>query len=244
MATNNNPNSSMRTQTPPLQTPPGEDTTPPPHPPLEYDDPQRFLAYAHSISFDDDDFSTDDMFANPTPLSELGIPSVIQQAERLQQQQAQNYSPAPNHPHARGTGLGKPDTRPLKRVRVDTPQAGKEDAVREDQDNETGRAQRRVRFDVPKKGEGKGGDGSVRDSLEGEGVNDRGASKKETQRAGSVGDSSDSSDDCAWSVDSGVRGSEEGEKAQDINASPDHDSNAVKELEQRRVETEDSSRRS
>lgn len=224
MATNNTQNNSRRSPTPPQPTSPAENSTPPLHPPLEYDDPQRFRNYAHSINFDDDDFSTDDMFANPTPLPEHEVSSIIQQAEQ-RQQQAQNYPPA------RGTGLGKTDGRSQKRVRVDTPQSGRE-VVREGSDDDPGRAQKRVRFDMPKKGEGDGGDGSVRDSLEGDDVNDRGASNKETQRAGSVGDSSDSSDDCAWSVDSGVRGSEEGKKARDVNGSSDHDSNDVQELGQ------------
>jgi hypothetical protein len=103
---------SKRTLTPLQQTTPPveEDTTTPLHPPLQYDDPQRFRDYAHSINFDDDDFSTDDMFANPPPLPELEIPSIITAAEQFQRQQAQNYPPA------RGTGLGKTESRPQKRM--------------------------------------------------------------------------------------------------------------------------------
>jgi hypothetical protein len=70
---------SKRTLTPLQQiTPPvGEDTTTLSHPPLQYDDPQRFRDYARLINFDDDDFSADDMFANPPPLPELEILSII-----------------------------------------------------------------------------------------------------------------------------------------------------------------------
>jgi len=85
MATNNTRSNGRRSPTPPQQPSPVEDTTPPPHPPLQYDDPQRFRDYAHAIDFDDDTFSTDDMFATPTPLPQLEIPSIISAAEQFQQ---------------------------------------------------------------------------------------------------------------------------------------------------------------
>lgn len=73
MATNNTHPNSRHTPTPPQKTTSLlENTTP-----LQYDDPQRFRDYAHSIAFGDDDLSTDDMFANPAPLPELEIPSII-----------------------------------------------------------------------------------------------------------------------------------------------------------------------
>lgn len=181
------------------------------------------------------------MFANPTPLPEHEVPSIIQQAEQRQQQQAQNYSPA------RGTDLGKTDGRSQKRVRVDTPQPGKEEgrdgAVRESQDGEVARARKRVRFDVASADGKSGGVESVRDRSEGETVNDLLSSDKETRRAESVGDEADSSDDCAWSVDS-ADGEERKDKEQDPNGSSDHDSSVARELEQRTIETEDSSHRS
>ena len=68
---------------------------------------------------------------------------------------------------------------------------------------EGGRAQKRVRFDVPGSDgdrEG-GGGGSVRVSLEGEDVGRRCSLGKERQGIEKLGDEGGSEDDCEWSVD-------------------------------------------
>lgn len=223
MATNNTQSNSRRSPTPPQQPSPVEkDTTPPSHPPLQHDDPQRFRDYAHSINFfDDDDFSTDDMFANPPPLPELEVPSNIQQAEQ-RQQQAQSYPPA------RGTDLGKTEGRPQKRVRVDTPQPGRE----EDVDGGSARPQKRVRFDMPRAEGGNGGVGSVKESLEGGIARPQSSTDERTSQGHDQGGEDSSSDDCAWSEDSAVAGEEEGEKAGDLKAPTDHGSSLVQECEQ------------
>lgn len=241
MATNNAPTNSRRSPTPRQQTSPTKNTTQPPHPPLEYDNPQRFRDYAHSINFDYDT-STDDMFANPTPLPQHEIPSIISAAEQLQQQQTHNYPPA------RGTGLGKTESRPPKRVRFDTPQPGREEsrgeAVKESLDGEGGRAQKRVRFDMPQADEENGGVDEARENSSGEPVGSQCPSGEETRQNEHSGDEGNSSDDCAWSVDSEVGGGDDEEKAQDANASSDQDSNVARELEERKVEAEDLSHQS
>jgi len=239
------------------QTSLAEDNTPPSHLPLQYDDPQRFRDYAHSINFDeDDDFSIDDMFANPMPLPQHEVSSIILAAERFTQQQAQNYPPAHNHPPthdyppARGTGLGKTESRPPKRVRVDTPQAGREErggCAGEEKvslDGDGGRGRKRVRFDVASADGEEGDGGSVRESLEGGAVRPESSTDKETLHGEDSGDEGNSSDDCAWSLDSGTRGGEEGERAEDGDASCDQEKSIVEDREQQRVETADLPRRS
>jgi hypothetical protein len=232
MATNNTQTNSRRNPTPPRQTtPPVKNTIPPSHPPLQYDDLQRFREYAHSIDFfDDDDLSTDDVFANAAPLPELEIPSIIQQAEQFTRQQAQNYT------LARGTGLGKTEGRPQKRARVDTPQPGREegrgDVVKEDLDGEGVWPQRRVRFDVPKADNEREGGESVREGLVGEAGNAQCPSAGATQRTESVGDEGDSYDDCAWSVDSAVGNGEERNEKRDVIASCDRKTSLVQEPKQ------------
>ena len=241
MATNNAPTNSRRSPTPRQQTSPTKNTTQPPHPPLEYDNPQRFRDYAHSINFDYDT-STDDMFANPTPLPQHEIPSIISAAEQLQQQQTHNYPPA------RGTGLGKTESRPPKRVRFDTPQPGREEsrgeAVEKTLGGEGDRGQKRVRFDMPSADEEEGGVDEVRESSSGEPVESQRPSEEDTQQAEDPDEEGNSSDDCAWSVDLEVGGGDEKGKAQDVNASSDQDSNVARDFEQRRVEAEDLSHRS
>lgn len=243
MATDNTQTNSRRSPTPPQQTSPAQDTaTPPSHPPLQYDDPQCFRNYAHAIDFDDDTFSTDDMFATPMPLPQLEIPSIISAAEQFQQQHAQNY------PSARGTGLGKTEIRPPKRVRFDTPQPDREesrgDAAKESLDGEGEGARKRVRFDMPSADEEEGGVDLARESSSGPPVRLQGSLEEETRQTEHTGDEGNSSDDCAWSVDSEVGGGDEETKVHDVNASSDHDSSAVGELEQRRVGTRDPSQQS
>lgn len=240
MVTKHNQNNSRRSPTPPQQTSAAEDTlpsSPPSHPPLQYDDPQRFRDYAHAIDFEDDDFSTDDMFANPTPLPQLEIPSIISAAEQLQQQQARSYPPA------RGTGLGKTESRSRKSVRFDTPQPDRKgdrgDAVNESLEGEGDRPQKRVRFDKSCADEENGRVDSVRESCSGEPVRPQRPSEEENREAEDPGDEGNSSDDCAWSLDSGVGGGDEDEKAEDANASSKHDRSVARELEQRRVEARD-----
>ena len=255
MATNNTQPNSMPTPTPPQEQQPSplsnSNTSPPPHPPLQYDDPQRFRDYAHSINFDeDDDFSIDDMFANPVPLPQHEVSSIILAAERFTQQRAQNYTPAQNYPPARGTGLGKTESRPPKRVRVDTPQAGREErggCAGEEKvslDGDGGRGRKRVRFDVASADGEEGDGGSVRESLEGGAVRPESSTDKETPQGEDSDDEGNSSDDCAWSVDSGTRGGEEGERAEDGDASCDQEKSIVEDREQQRVETADLPRRS
>ena len=234
MTTKHAQNNSRRSPTPPQHTSPVEDTAPPPHPPLEYDDPQRFRDYAHAIDFEDDDFSTDDMFANPTPLPQLEIPSIISAAEQLQQQQARSYPPA------RGTGLGKTESRSQKRVRFDTPQPDRKESL----DGEGDRPQKRVRFDMPRADEENGPVDSRRENSFGEPVRPQRPSEEENREAEDPGDEGDSSDDCAWSLDSGVGGGDEDEKSQDANASSKHDRSVARELEQLRVEARDPSHQS
>jgi hypothetical protein len=165
------------------------------------------------------------MFANPMPLPQHEVSSIILAAERFTQQQAQNYrpaqkcSPAHNYPPARGTGLGKTESKPPKRGRVDTPQPGREEkdggAGEEELDGEGLRARKRVRFDVAS-ADGEEGDGeSVRENLERGDARQESSTDRETPQGEDLGDEGNSSDDCAWSVDSGVRGSEEGERAED-----------------------------
>lgn len=237
MATKHTQDNSRRSPTPPSQTSPGEDTAPTPHPLLQYDDPQRFRDYAHAIDFEDDDFSTDDMFANPTPLPQLEIPSIISAAEQFQQQQARS------HPPARGTGLGKTEGRSQERGRIDTPQpdwkASRGDAVKESLDGEGDRPQKRVRFDMPRADEENGRVDSAREISSGESIRPQRPSEEENREAEDPGDEGNSSDDCAWSVDSGVGGGDEDEQAQDANTSSKHDRNVARELEQRRVEVGD-----
>lgn len=233
MATKHTQDNSRRSPTPPQQIPAAEDTLPsspppPSHPPPQYDDPQRFRDYAHAIDFEDDDFSTDDMFANPTPLPQLEIPSIISAAEQFQQQQARS------HPPARGTGLGKTEGRSQKRARFDTPQPDRKESL----DDEGDRPQKRVRFDMPRADEENGRVHSVNEDSNGEPVKPQRLSEEENREVEGPGDEGDSSDDCAWSLDSGVGGGDEGEKAQDANASSKHDRNVAREFEQRKVEAE------
>jgi hypothetical protein len=214
-----------------------KDTTPPSHSPLQYDDPQRFRDYAHSINFfDDDDFSTDDMFANPPPLPELEIPSIIQQAEQLQRQAPQLQQEARNYPPARGTSLGKTESRPQKRVRVDTPQPGMEQgrgcAVEEKTDGESVRAQKRVRFDMPSADERNGGVNSVKESLEEDIMRPQPFTDERTLQGHGQGGEDSSFDDCAWSEDPVAAGDEEGEKVGDLKAPTGHGSSPVQECDQ------------
>ena len=242
MTTKHAQNNSRRSPTPPQHTSPVEDTAPPPHPPLEYDDPQRFRDYAHAIDFEDDDFSTDDMFANPTPLPQHEIPSIISTAEQLQQQQARSYPPA------RGTGLGKTESRSQKRVRFDTPQPDQKgsrgDAVKESLEGEDDRPQKRVRFDMPRADEENGRVDSARENSSGESIRPQRLSEEEKRETEDPGDEGDSSDDCAWSLDSGVGGGDEDENSQVANASSKHDRSVARELEQLRVEAKDPSHQS
>ncbi|GAB7333579.1 hypothetical protein MBLNU13_g05151t1 [Cladosporium sp. NU13] len=220
MATNDTQTNSRRSPAPPQSTSPVKNNTPPSHPPLQHDDPQCFRDYAHSIDFEDDAFFTDDMFTNPTPLPQLEISSIISAAEQLQQQVQSNLP-------ARGTGLGKTESRPPKRVRIDTPQPDREgsrgDAAEGSLDGEGDRPQKRVRFDVPRVDDEQGSVDSVRESLSGEPVRPQRPSEEETQQAEHPGDQGGSSDDCAWSLDSGVGGGDGEEKAQHVNASSEHD---------------------
>lgn len=235
MATDNTQTNSRRSPTPTQQTSPFENTTPPSHTPLQYDDSQRFRDYAHAIDFENDTCSTDDMFANPTPLQQLDIPSIISAAEQLQQQRAQNYPPA------RGTGLGKTESRPLKRVRFDTPQPGREesrdDAAEKSLDGGGERAQKMVRFDMPQADDNQGGVGSVRERSSGVPVGLECPTGEETRQVEDLRDEGNSSDDCAWSVDSEI--GDVGEKAQDGVTFSDQGSDVARELEQRRVVTGD-----
>lgn len=240
MATNKTQNNSKRSPTPAQQTPRFENTTPPQPTPLQYDDPQRFRDYAHAIDFNDDTFSTNDMFANPTPLPQLEISGIISAAEQLQQQQTQSYPPA------RGTGLGKTESRPPKRVRFDTPQPAREesrgDAVKESLNGEGDRPLKRVRFDMPQADEDKGGVDEVRESSSGELVRPQRSSDEETWQIEHSRDEGNSSDDCAWSVDSEI--GDAGEKAQDGTVFSDQDSSVAKEVDQRGVEAGDLSHQS
>lgn len=239
MATNNTQTNSRRTPTRPRETSPAEDVTPPPHPPLQHDDPQRVRDYAHAIDFENDTFSAGDMFANSTPLPRLETPNIISAAEQPQRQQARN------HPPARGAGLDKTESRPLKRVRFDTPQPGRQgsrgDALKGNLEGEGERAQKRVRFDMPQADEEEGGVEMMSESSGGESVRPQGPSKEETQQAEKPGDEGNSSDDCAWSLDSEVGGGGDGEKAQGVDASSDQDSNVARDLEQPVVEAAESS---
>jgi hypothetical protein len=161
------------------------------------------------------------MFANPTPLPQLETPSIISAAEQFQQQQARSYPPT------RGTGLGKTEGRSQKRGRIDTPQpdskASRGDAVKENLDGEGDRPQKRVRFDMPRADEENGRVDSARENSGGESIRPQRPSEEENREAEDPGDEGNSSDDCAWSVDSGVGGGDEDEKAQDANASSKHD---------------------
>lgn len=206
MATENTQSDGKRARSPLQQASSTTDNTtntpssPPSHPPLEYEDPQRFRDYVHSINFDDDDFSTDDMFSHPIPLPQPEVPTIIAAAELKRhapnpqdlsskelQQRAQDSQPV------RGTGLGKTESRPRKRVRFDTPREDVEgsfvDVASERTDGEA------VRHSCPSHMEA----GGVVDTVEG-------------------GDSS--SEDCTWSVDKELEGRDEDEEAQGIDARP------------------------
>jgi hypothetical protein len=85
------------------------------------------------------------------------------------------------------------------------------DAGEEKIDGEGGRERKRVRFAVTGEDGEEGGGGSVKESLEGGPVRPEFSTDKETPHGEDSGDEGNSSDDCAWSVDSGARGSGEGE---------------------------------
>jgi hypothetical protein len=72
----------------------------------------------------------------------------------------------------------------------------------------------------------------VKESLEGEIMRPQSSIDVETLQSKDLGDEGNSSDDCAWSVDSAVTGEEEGEKAGDLNAPTDHGPSLVQEREQ------------
>lgn len=182
-------------------------SSPPSHPPLQYEDEQRFRTYAHSLDFEIDDFSTDHMFEHPMPLPQPKLSKIISAAEL--QRRVQDSQPA------RGTGLGKTNYRPRKRVRFNTPCAD---------DGES-------RVD------------SVRESPDGSGPAKRRCSINEriVQAEDPGNDDEESSGDCAWSVDLEVEGGDEGERGKQINASSKHDSSFVKKREQQGVEAGDTS---
>jgi hypothetical protein len=186
------PNNSSGSPIPPQQASltTNSNTAPSPpssHPPLQYDDPQRFRYYLRTIDFDNGDFSTDDMFANPTPLPQPETPSIISAAGEFQRRRVQDemlahqtllpQAETPSiistaekfqrrsqdlYPLARGTGLGKTESRPQqqqqKRVRFTTPGADDDErervrvdsAVGESPDGETAGSRKRIKFDMPR----------------------------------------------------------------------------------------------
>ena len=111
-------------------------------------------------------------------------------------------------------------------------------------DGEGDRPQKRVRFDMPCADEEGGGVEFVKETLSGEPVRPQRASEEGTRQAEDPGDEGGSSDDCAWSLDSGVEDGDEEEKVQQAHASSDHVSSVARELEQRMVDMEDPSQQS
>jgi hypothetical protein len=215
--------------------------------PIPQSETPRIVVTAEEKDDGDDDDDDDDEEeeeedlqrrpVHPTPLPKSEIYRMISTGHELQRR-AQDYPPV------RGTGLGKTEGRPSqqKRVRFDTPDADDEhershvESVKESPNGENARPHKRVRVDTPQSDHEKPRVDSVLQISDGGSTRPQVFTDREKRlRAEESDEEGDSSDDCAWSVDTehggGRGGGEEGKKIPPMEASLEHDSNVVDKIE-------------